>query len=365
MTPPAGDTGAATPGADQAGGADASFGPEASAAGGGETVAMTAPNVIGDLISSSFLRVRFGATQVGALPLQVRAAFKIAENESPKPCDRIFFNLNYFNEVNTNLVQPGATPRPDVYREVFGFEKTFLGGDASVGVRVPVLQMGGDGGFNIDSWGDISFILKYAIINNCCTGNVLSTGVVITAPTGGSLANSAFFPDKIHTTYYQPYIGWIYNGCDWYVQGFSSCLIPSDHNDATVLFNDVALGYWLYVAPDCRFRSSNAFAEKGCSGCWHDPTQNAFSDGGYVPCCCGHPFISAIIPSVEAHAVTPLDHRNVNLTDDVFSVDSLVMTGGVHIQFLNTADLMVGVATPVTGPRPYQVEAICQLNVKF
>src|SRR5262249_22585442 len=158
-------------------------------------------------------------------------------------------------------------------------------------------QMGGASGVNVDSWGDISFILKYAIINNYCTGNVLSTGVVITAPTGGRLSNSAFCPDEIHTTYYQPYVGWILNCCDFYAQGFSSVLIPGDKNDATVLFNDVAIGYWLYVAPDCRFRSSNAFAEKGCSACGCDPCANAFTGGGYVPCCCGHPFISAVIPS--------------------------------------------------------------------
>jgi hypothetical protein len=343
--------------------------PEASAAVGGEAAAFAAPNVIGDQLGSTLVRVPFrmigSATPTAViLPIQARGAFKIAENESPQPRDRIFFNYNYFNNVCESVNPPGV-PRIDVHRETFGFEKTFYAGMASIGLRVPVLQVDGDGSLSSDDFGDLSVVLKYALINNCCTGNVLSTGLVVTAPTGGDSSFSFLGVDDIHTTILQPFAGFIYNCGDWYVQGFTSVAIPMDDRDVTYYFNDVAIGYWLYVAPDCRFRTSNAFAEKGPGGCWCDPTMNAFSNGGCAPYCCGHHFISAIIPTVEAHVTTPLDHRNENLTDLILAHDIVIVTAGVHIQLLDHANVLVGTSVPVTGPKPFDIEGVVQVNWRF
>src|SRR5262249_14126916 len=69
------------------------------------------------------------------IPVVSGGAVKIADNESPRPVDRIFLTYNFYDNLNTF----GGRDF-DVHREVFGFEKTFLGGDASFGLRVPVLQ---------------------------------------------------------------------------------------------------------------------------------------------------------------------------------------------------------------------------------
>src|SRR5262249_45873462 len=53
--------------------------------------------------------------------------YKIADDESPRPVDRIIFNYNYYNDVNgafNNGLNPGVG-RTDVHAETFGFEKTF------------------------------------------------------------------------------------------------------------------------------------------------------------------------------------------------------------------------------------------------
>ena len=52
---------------------------------------------------------------------------------------------------------------------MLGFEKTFLDGNASFGVRAP-FQQGTDGSVGIDGFGDISLVGKYAVYNDKQTG---------------------------------------------------------------------------------------------------------------------------------------------------------------------------------------------------
>src|SRR5262249_7073012 len=98
------------------------------------------------------------------VPVPTRGSFKIADNESPIPRDRVFTYWNYYDRLGfpqtganapittttttttngvNNQFQPFATtttvttatpgaPRVSSNRETFGFEKTFLDGYASV-----------------------------------------------------------------------------------------------------------------------------------------------------------------------------------------------------------------------------------------
>ena len=58
---------------------------------------------------------------------------KISEEQSPMPRDRVFFNYNYFNNARSDC--------PNVAGRVFGFEKTFLDGAASVELRLPFTKL--------------------------------------------------------------------------------------------------------------------------------------------------------------------------------------------------------------------------------
>jgi hypothetical protein len=49
----------------------------------------------------------------------------------------------------------------------------------------------------------------------------------------------------------------------------------------------------------------------------------------------------------------------------IFVPDIVVLTGGVHFGCFSRSTLTLGVATPLTGPRPFDVEAIVQFNVNF
>src|SRR5205823_2792588 len=92
-------------------------------------------------VGSRFQVVRQPGCGIG-LPIMSRGAFKIAENESAAPQDRVFVTYNFYDNLNGSLRGPDQ-PRVDLHRETFGFEKSFLDGNASFGMRLPYLQVTG------------------------------------------------------------------------------------------------------------------------------------------------------------------------------------------------------------------------------
>lgn len=299
------------------------FAPEETrAAGGGEMFAAAAPNIIGDAGISAIVG-RVSSTGNATLNAQVAGelqarinALKVTENQTPRPTDRVYIGYNYFNNVN-NLNQ-------DVHRELWGFERTFLDNNASFGMSLPVFETGSGDAFNVRGFGNLNMIGKYAWINNASTGNVLSSGMVLTVPTGRDLIIPGQSP--INDVIFQPWLGYIWNSQNFYVQGFSALMVPTDWRDITIMFNDIAAGYWL-------MRSN------GSTG------------------------LTGIIPTVEAHINTPFNHRGM---DSFFGLqDSVIMTVGSHFIFNQRSIFTVGVATPVTGPQPFDVEAIAQFNYRF
>ena len=283
--------------------------------------------------------------------------FKMAENASPMPVDRVFVIGNYFNgirdpqngpigpsaftttftgiqtkngstvqtAVTTTTVLPG-TPRVNMnlYREVFGFEKTLLDGRASVELRVPFHQMQGNvDAFGSSSAGDLTIVGKYAFLLNRDTGGVLSGGLAVTAPTGPGIDT---IDGRIHSVLLQPWGGFILPIDRFYLHGFHSVVIPTDSRDVTLLFNDVGIGYQLYRG---------------------DPGR----------------LLRAIVPTAEIHVTTPLTHRNG--TGPIFAPDMVAFTGGVHFGLGRSSTLSFGAATPITGPRTYSVEGLMQFNWRF
>src|SRR5262249_48912673 len=119
---------------------------------------------------------------VGAIAQTGQGAFKITENESPRPVDRVFATYNFFNRVGSGL--GSDIPTFDVHRETLGFEKTFLDGDASVGMRVSATQTAGDGSFTASDFNNVNVITKYALINDRASGDVWSAGLAVSVPVG-------------------------------------------------------------------------------------------------------------------------------------------------------------------------------------
>jgi hypothetical protein len=211
----------------------------------------------------------------------------------------------------------------NLYREVAGFEKTFLDGDASVGLRVPVFQLHGTADQGLDSIGDLTVVFKYALLKED-DGDLLSVGMAITAPTGPDVIPLSGPPIK--QTLFQPFVGWITRWERFYCSNFSSVVIPTDMRDAAMMFGDLALGYYLY--------------------------NNPASD-----------VLNNVIPTLEAHLTTPLNHRGL-LAGPVSALDALVLSGGFHL-VRRSACVTLGGSLPVTGPHPVDFGFFAQLNVAF
>lgn len=261
-------------------------------------------------------------------PIVSYAAFKIAENESPRPTDRVYATYSFFDGVATG----SASPRFDVHRATVGFEKTLLDGRASIGVRVPFLQLDGPGtffndvGVNQGQVGDITVITKYAFYDDRTTGNLLSGGLAVTAPTGEDfrLADGS----TIHCVLLQPWTGFIWNFDNLFFHGFSSVVVPTDSRDVTAWYNDIGVGYWLR-------REQRQY------------------------------FFHGIVPTAEVHVGTPLNHRDYFNEQEVYMANFVSILGGCNFVFARNSTIGFAAGAPVTGPRPWQFESHVSINFRF
>ncbi len=261
--------------------------------------------------------------------------FKISDDQSVRPQDRVFVNFNYYDPINRSILERLNSPVriPEVYRESFGFEKTFCDGAASVQLRVPVTTIetvdeipgGGLGGSDTEV-GDLTIVSKFILSEND-SGSLLSAGLAVTVPTGDDSFDPITF-ENYHSVTFQPFVGYLFTSGRCFLHGFVAADIPTDDRDATLLFNDVGVGYFLLDNPDG--------------------------------------WLSAIVPTFEAHVTNPLNHRGAfDPTDPSGTPDVVVLTGGLTFEFHRSATLAIGVGTPVTGPQPYDLEVLVQFNWRF
>ena len=280
--------------------------------------------------------------QASALTPSVRG-LKIAENQSPRPQDRIFFTFNYFDNVNNALNRHFEAPVTDikVYREIFGVEKTFDDGNGSLGLRLPLdtlwsrptvparfKQFGGTS----TSLDDLSVFSKYILKQDPETGSLISTGLAVTPTTGpGNFAGATYIGSSTtHTTMIQPFLGYLWVRDNFYLQGFSAFEFPVNPAQATFMYNDVGIGYFLL--------------------------RDTEGDG----------FLTAVAPTFEVHVNTPLNHRDVyNANDPAGSADVVNLTYGLNLEFQRNSLLTFGFVTPVTGPRPFDFEFLLLFNYRF
>ena len=308
-------------------------------AAGTEAESIGSPNMMGDFLRG-FVSQQVGTVRISkfngtakffvSIPIVVRipeagAGAKIAENESPRPQDRVFLTYNYYDNILPSTNGNSGFSSINLHAETLGGEMTLLNGDASLGVRVPIYQLVGPDVVSQDRLGDVSVIAKYAWINGGPDANLFSTGLMVTTPT--SETTVGLFGERINSTIFQPFAGAVVQlGSAAFVHGFSSLAVPTDSHDATFFFNDVGVCYWL-------FRDSD--------GDW----------------------LTAVVPTVEVHANIPLDKQGAR-NEPVGALESVVLTEGVQL-FFGASLLQIGVATPVTGPRPFDVEVIAQLNIRY
>ena len=260
--------------------------------------------------------------------------FKVADNQSPQPLDRAFFTYNYFDYINNRINRDFQVPiqRIRAYRAMLGFEKTFFDKQASIGVRLPINTLTADSVSpptpTRTSLGDLGVYSKFVIWRDDATRSLISTGLAVTIPSGPrTFANSPFIK-SLHNFELQPYIGYQRTWGKFFLIGFEAVNVPLAVHDVTLLYNDVAIGYQFYTNDD----------------------KTAFIRGASA--------------NFEVHANIPLNHRDVfNNQDVVGTADIVDLTYGINFRLGEKALATFGLVTPVTGPRPFSIEALAILNI--
>jgi hypothetical protein len=96
-----------------------------------------------------------------------------------------------------------------------------------------------------------------------------------------------------------------------------------------LFFNDIGVGYFLYRAPVNRL-------------------------------------ISGVAPTFEVHVTDPLNFRGSITDSNPFGAFDIVDLGvGLNVLLGARSRMGIGIVTPVTGPRPFTVEALAQFRVSF
>jgi hypothetical protein len=262
--------------------------------------------------------------------------FKISDDDSPRPLSRSYFSFNYFYNLNNDINQAagGGIQHTRIHREIFGAEWASGDDRSSVGLRLPLDTFNaantvyGLDGASTDI-GDLTVILKELLWDDPRSGSLISAGLAVTPPTGpGSFAGSNDIK-VFHNTSLQPFCGWILSWPRFYLQGFTAVDAPTDLNDVVMLSNDFAAGYFLYQRPN---------------------------SGG----------LTAVVPTIEVHVNTPLNHRGVlSLTDPAGNPDTVDLTGGVHLEYQDHSSFGVAFAVPVTGPRMFDFEILAQFRWRY
>lgn len=196
---------------------------------------------------------------------------KLAENCSPLPRDRVFFNYSMFDD--TPLLASGQ----DVHRFSPGFEKTFADELFSVEMRFPFaatinpdLVLADDGITAADDviFGNISTIFKALLYQT--EVYAFSAGIQVTAPTAPSLNVSLIDGTRIisidnEAVHLMPFVGALYTPNErFFTQAFLQFDADANGNpvavnprmqglteigrlhDATFLYADLNVGYWAY-----------------------------------------------------------------------------------------------------------------------
>ncbi len=271
---------------------------------------------------------------VAAIVPAVRG-FKIADNMFPRPVDRVWVSFNYYDGVNSGINKELGAPIKDmqVYNEVFGFEKTFWDQQASIGFRIPVNTLTISTPFPTasgthTSTGNFSSFLKYILAEDA-RGNLLSTGLDMSFPTGPK--SFAGYPTSqgINVFEIQPFLGYIYRWDRAFIQGFTSIAVPTDQKLATMYYYDIALGYYVYRSQDPRA------------------------------------LISAIVPTFETHLNIPLNFAGFNINYIGSTPDVVDLTYALNVGFGGRAVLSTAYIHSVTGPTPFSGEFAMMLNIPF
>lgn len=163
---------------------------------------------------------------------------KLAENNSPLPRDRIFFNYSYFD--NVPLTSRGVS----VNRFTPGIEKTFWRGQMSFELRTPFastldsnITFGAPSASMNTEFGNVFAAYKLLLYNNGAFAT--STGLSVTAPTADGLRVTTQDGRRLveidnGSVHVMPYFGWVARSQGYFTQGMLQVDIDTRGNPVRV-----------------------------------------------------------------------------------------------------------------------------------
>ncbi len=326
-----------------------------------------APNMFGDSIGN------MGQLSVSAqntnfltdLPLGGGRNLKVAENNKALPMDRVYFVYNGFQ--NAATIAQGANPAALVPRDgnlnryTFGIEKTFLDGQWSVDVRMPVTDNFGfsNPAFAFDSGdiGNLALFLKHW----CYSSDSLSVagGLGLGLPTGSDLngqINQTNFTLRNDAVHLVPYIGFLMLPTDaCFIQGFVDADIAASGNavdfgplrsqagtltEQNLLHVDLSAAHWVYRNEVATYVTGvAAITELHYTSAMQDADGFAFTvAGGAGPAGVG-------------------TFQNLANRTDI-----LHLTAGLHFQIGDVSNLRVGCVVPVRNAPDRQFDSEIQVS---
>jgi hypothetical protein len=280
---------------------------------------------------------------------------KVSEGDSPIPLDRVFYRFNAYSNLNPSRSQSRFSPysQVDLFTNVFGFEKRIFGEMASIGIRFPLngiqaISRGpylkpvpGSGGESVEvpgvpdynslQFGNINSIFKVRLLEDRIKGYYVSTGAGLSFPTA---SNIAIDPGPSTAAIFQPFLGYLYTGERFYVQGFTSITMPLVTVQSMLLFTDVGFGYWVYRNPD--------------------PTS----------------LLTGIAPTFEMHLNAPLQAPDrfsnlINQTGFLPFNTQFNLTFGGTFEFKKSSTLGLAFVVPTLSPSPFDFEFLAHFNYRW
>ena len=197
-----------------------------------------------------------------AAPGSQLGRFKLAEQNSPLPRDRVFLDYSFFNNARV------ATSPRDVQRFAPGFEKTFFDKLCSVEVRVPMgvtlnsTQIDGSLDANKAELGNLGFAFKGLLIDR--GSFLMTTGLAIQTPTANdNILLRTNGSEAIRVVNQQvrilPYLATLHTNGDWMWQNWVSIDAAANGNEVrfdgqsagklqeqNYFYADSSLSRWMY-----------------------------------------------------------------------------------------------------------------------
>lgn len=249
-----------------------------------------APDMFGDSFIPLTATITTGVATVGqpkgVLDLPLAGGSRRFKNEHSRamPTDRVFGTYHHFqNALEASALTPGfRSTDANVDRFTLGFEKTFLEGNASVELRlplsVPTSLTTPDALYRTDTVGDLVVTLKGLLYSD--ESQAVALGLAINTPTGNdlnvSLPNSGTDGTNLtldnNALHLIPFLA--YQAAptdDFFFNGFLQFDTPTNANsaqvrntgatavdnlkitDQTLMYVDTSFGYWLFRDPDAEF----------------------------------------------------------------------------------------------------------------